>query len=586
MAKIYGVTKERVRDHDNEDYSEVPEENDYLGESVNVDDNPKGYGVATPAQTSMGYGEEADTIINNDPLQGTREAKIDREPSAAMQDNESGSTGYTPRKGKLDPSGKLPSLMSDEELNERDKALGGKGDLGKKTEPESSPPPKKEPESSPPPKDSGGSGGGAIAKDHGKETAYTKGMSDIADATLKVEEAKVKSLIESEKIKADLDKKQAALSKELVAHHNTRMSVLQKTKDDAYKERNKYQELASKYAMKLLNSPEAKINPERFMGEGITGRKIFAFVSLFLAGMGGPGYLNAAMRNINGAIDRDISAQKANRNINFKKYQVATNMLGHIDNAYGKNVDSESAISAAYLDMAKMRLEVLSRTASTDIRRQNIESLKVALDEAKIARQKLGLANFKYPQGRVNPQLVREDERRERVVEYTPTFGFFSKGKDAHKEANKTLTKYRPYLKAFNDVINFAKENKGFAGTGKIFFPNWPSASRKKAKSIMANLIMKAKTKEGMGANFTDVEIKLLGDFFGISVENGKITEGVGQWYFGDDKWKMFQQLYERELSNMWTDLSLYIKVDPLTYNIGTFKTDLSENGWGKGKTK
>lgn len=58
---------------------------------------------------------------------------------------------------------------------------------------------------------------------------------------------------------------------------------------------------------------KARIDPNRLFGEGVTGRKVLAAVSLFLGGLGaglarGP---NFALQIVQSAIDRDIEAQRA-----------------------------------------------------------------------------------------------------------------------------------------------------------------------------------------------------------------------------------------------------------------------------------
>ena len=171
---------------------------------------------------------------------------------------------------------------------------------------------------------------------------------------------------------------------------------------------------------------QAKIDPNRFWKEKSTGEKIVAGIAIALGALGqglskGNIQSNGALDIINGAINRDIEAQKMGILGKREKAEGQKGILAQMRERFDDERTAEGMTRIIALDQAKLKLEEISAksksgevAANRDLllaqieeeRQKNLLEVQKAIVESAIAREKIGLERQKLENE--NPALRRQ----------------------------------------------------------------------------------------------------------------------------------------------------------------------------------
>jgi hypothetical protein len=255
-----------------------------------------------------------------------------------------------------------------------------------------------------------------------------------------------------------------------------------------------------------------KIDPERYLGSGLTWRRVGAFVSLLLAGIGGPAYLRVAHENIKGAIDRDIASQKAALAMKKEKWKTRRNLLGDMLKLTGSMSLAEKA---SRIQMAKEVDNLIeARKATTNIQSEKEKLTQLQIENRKsmeVDKKKL-IPAHEIPMGVFVPKHhVKTKLQRETYVPIGNLGGQFAPDSSAAQKAREVVNKYNPAIQKSKKLIDFFK-NPEYAGLfGKQTMI--PKGMGKKANILEAlhkDLLNEMRTLQGAGAAFTQAEIGLI----------------------------------------------------------------------------
>ena len=299
-----------------------------------------------------------------------------------------------------------------------------------------------------------------------------------------------------------------------------------------------------------------KVDPDQYMGDGITWRRIGAAISIFMAGVGGPAYLNAAIRNINGAIDRNISAQKSA--ITLTKEGLAGYRTLYKDQVklFGEGKKADTAARMQTWKIVELKLKFAANAADTEVKKQ--AALRLA--EAARVQQVQGGEGLKKldptPLGEwIFPHQLRNKVQRERYVPMGSRGGMFAVNQKLAAKASEEYAKYKPLIFQIKKLKDFFSrpENASIMGISTGLKPSLGEHAAR-LEILHNELLDSYRIIQGSGASFTMHERGIIEGIIGKS-----FNSFTGMDYY--DRFKMLERTYTTKLS---TILSAYgIKIAP-----------------------
>jgi hypothetical protein len=266
-----------------------------------------------------------------------------------------------------------------------------------------------------------------------------------------------RGLEQQAQIYEDLAKKQAEVESQIAALRNERSQKA----NERLMEIEKLSERVNK---------ESEINPNRYWQNMSTGNKIAAALSIALgsigaAMMGSPN--NKAWEIINGAIDRDIEAQKNSVSNARNKLEAAKSLYGMMLQKYGDQESALLATKAVHLGQAENMAKAYLARAQGDQAKANANIL---LGQLKEEQAKLGLAlnanavkqvaarQASFGPGVEDPSVLPE-EYQKRVVQMPN--GLFKPA--ISEEGAKEVNKVRAQTEKLRAIVNELYRNAGSA---------------------------------------------------------------------------------------------------------------------------
>ena len=275
---------------------------------------------------------------------------------------------------------------------------------------------------------------------------------------------------------------------------------------------------------------QAKIDPNRFWKEKSTGEKIIAGIAIALGALGqglskGRIQSNGALDIINGAINRDIEAQKMDILGKSEKAEGQKGILAQMRERFDDERTAEGMTRIIALDQAKLKLEEISaKSKSAEVqankevllaglegeRQKELVELQKAIAESAIAREKLGIERQKLEnenpalRRKTMESLVRGDKSnsqglsaedlpekdRERFI---PGLGIATTADDA-KKLKQAQISFRKFNNLLEEMIQSRKEYNG-----EYFGALW-DAERGKQQARASEALLALKDTEDMGA--------------------------------------------------------------------------------------
>jgi len=286
------------------------------------------------------------------------------------------------------------------------------------------------------------------------------------------------------------------------------------------------------------------IDPDRYLGSGFTPKRIGAALAVFAASFGGPQAMQAAMSNINGAIDRDIAAQKADRARGKMAITGQRNLLSDMIKIHGSIEKGEAATRQAMRDNLKVKIDARMATAKSETERANLQKLQ-GQNMAEEAKDKEAFLRLdptplnKFTQ----PHLVKEKVQRERYVALGKAGGFYATNKKQAEAASAKVAAYKPTIEGLKNMKNWARKNTGILGK-KTAFSFLPTSANKQMKEMQSDLLNEFRGLQGAGANFTEAEMKIISDIIGTDMNSFTFEEY-------DKKYARLEDVYTRKLSTI-----------------------------------
>lgn len=133
-----------------------------------------------------------------------------------------------------------------------------------------------------------------------------------------------------------------------------------------------------------------EIDPRRIWNNASTGDKIIAGIGILLSGIGqglqaraGINAPNLALQTINNAIDRDIDAQKENRNARGNVVTQQQGIYADMQRRFGDDQQAESAARAVLLGNAQIQLQTIASQYKAPQLAANAQQAYAQLEEQK-----------------------------------------------------------------------------------------------------------------------------------------------------------------------------------------------------------
>jgi hypothetical protein len=310
--------------------------------------------------------------------------------------------------------------------------------------------------------------------------------------------AQSKGYEQQAKILEDVNKQNAGVDERIVNLQNQRIQESDKRLKEI---ENMAQEV----------NKETQINPNRYWQNLSTGNKVAASISIGLGAIGAAmlgSNDNKAWNIINGAIDRDIEAQKSNVQNNRYKLSNAENLYGLMLHKYGDQEAALMATKAIHLGQAENMIKAqMARTNSDVAKAQG----NVLLGQVKQEQTKLGVAlkmqtyqlmatrQATVGDGIENPAILPEHMQKRAVKMPNGLFRVASTDEGAN-----LLNKESAAAKEMIHTLNKMTELQNRAGRE---IP-WSDAS-KEAAALMSRLTFQNQQLEGIN-RLTDPDIHLI----------------------------------------------------------------------------
>jgi len=256
------------------------------------------------------------------------------------------------------------------------------------------------------------------------------------------------------------------------------------------------------------------IDPDRYLGSGLTPKRIGAAISIFLASFGGPESTAAAMGNINKAVDRDIAAQKFAIETGKQAIAGQRNLYADMLSLYKTEDMAHKATELAFQQNFQRTLDARAATAKTQQERDNVNKLILANNQKQLVIQE-DMANLDPTKLNtfVQPHQVVEKEQKEKFVSLGKNGGFYATNKEQAKIASKAMATYAPALTGIKEVEEFFSkpEHKGLMGKVSLFATTRAPVYAK-MKAMHSQLLNDYRILTGSGANFSTEERALITD--------------------------------------------------------------------------
>lgn len=211
---------------------------------------------------------------------------------------------------------------------------------------------------------------------------------------------------------------------------------------------NKMRERESAFRQMADAAQKEPIDSNRIWNQASTGEKIMQRLAVFLGTLGtAQGGPNFAMQKIEADIDRDIAAQKANKESKFKRLADEATLY----DMASKTFEDESSVEAAARESAyrkvAQQLDFFGQHVQDPARRAAVDQMKRELD-AKIldTEQQRRRANEVYV---MQWEAAQEKARAEALAAKKPK----PFGKEASSELEKREIEMRAGVETLNDVI-------------------------------------------------------------------------------------------------------------------------------------
>ena len=256
-----------------------------------------------------------------------------------------------------------------------------------------------------------------------------KGFDMQINAINKIAETETKKAVETEKLLGSHIKELESLQAKR-ANEQADYNIRKQQKLDEY-------EMAQKEA-------QIKVDPKRFWASASTGQKVAGYIGIVLSGIGG-GMTgrggNAAFDIINGAIDRDIAAQKQDIDNARNKARGAENTLAYMRQFYHDDESAYIATKGAMLQHLQLQLQKNAAQYDNPLIK---ERALLAEGQIKSEQEKLA-AEF----GLKTDHLILDEMKQRAAMQQ---HGVGKEPNDAQRNAAGFAVRVKQALKDFSDI--------------------------------------------------------------------------------------------------------------------------------------
>lgn len=196
----------------------------------------------------------------------------------------------------------------------------------------------------------------------------------ISGAVSSMERANQYAQLEAEALRDAITNQERVSLPPDLTDFNKRISSADKARQNAF---NLMETKIKKVDQDINDILGQDIDPKRFWNNTSTPMKILGTIGLIFAGLGGPESASRAVSIINGAIERDIEAQKQNLGKRYKKAEHQQNIYKQLLDSYQNTEIADRAMANIMLEKAKLMIESKIKNAqNSNAKAQGFKSLK------------------------------------------------------------------------------------------------------------------------------------------------------------------------------------------------------------------